>query len=152
MFFALGATDKPEWTESSKNFIESGVKLRTPWTLAFHKKEGHEVGNSLDVAIPFLRAAIFQRLNAPVASTPTTGSGVVSFKSKPPGFSKPSGSATTAPSAKLYKINPQNGWLGNRETYEVATAKDFKGNKASASWLPDEASAKAWQSYLQSGL
>ncbi|MEO7933347.1 MAG: hypothetical protein ABIT76_09335 [Chthoniobacterales bacterium] len=151
MFFALGAGDKSEWTTPSRANIEAGTKLHAPWALAFHQKEGHEVGKSLDVAIPFLQAAIEQRLNPPAAASVSTAAQPV-FKSQLPSFSKPAAApASATQKIKLFKINPQNGWLGNLETMDIALAKDFKGSRASAFWLPDEATAHAWQQYLQSG-
>ena len=154
MFFVLGAEDKAEWIGPSMASIEKGTKLRAPWTLAFHKKEGHGVGNSLDAAIPFIRSAVEQRLNPPVSNPSTsTKTPLAGFKTKLPGFSKPAAAPTqTVAKVKLFKINQQNGWLGNPVTYEVALAKDYKGSRSNAIWLPDELAALAWQKYLQSGL
>jgi hypothetical protein len=36
-------------------------------------------------------------------------------------------------------------WLGDNRTGEAAPYTNFTGAKATASWLPDEASARAWQ-------
>lgn len=150
MFFALGAKDKPEWIAESKKNIEAGWKKRAPWTLAFNKNEGHEVGKSLDVARPFLKAAIEQRFMAPKPGTAMgggTGSSSI-FKTTP----RPVGGASAAKTpvvAKLEKIDPRNGWLGDPDTLDVGPVATFKGNRAKAVWLPDEATANAWQAYLR---
>ena len=69
------------------------------------------------------------------------------FKSQLPTFSHASPSTASAP-AQIHKIDLQAGWLGDPETYEVASYSNFKGNKAKAIWLPDEATANAWREYL----
>lgn len=72
MFFAIGEKDKPEWVTESKRNIEAGLKRSAPWGYAYHKSEGHEVGKSLDVLRPFLKAAIEQRFLAPKVATAST--------------------------------------------------------------------------------
>jgi dienelactone hydrolase len=67
MFFAIGMQDKPEWVAGSKANIEAGLKKRAPWTVAYQKNEGHDLGRSLDVARPFLKAAIQLRLSPAAA-------------------------------------------------------------------------------------
>jgi dienelactone hydrolase len=143
MLFALGEKDKPEWVADSKKNIEAGLRKRAPWTLAASKNEGHEVGRSLEVVRPFLKAAIEQRFQAPKAAGGTASI----FKTTP----RPLGGAgaSAAAPAKLGKIDPRNGWLGDPDTLEVEPAATFKGNKARAVWLPDETTAKAWQGYLR---
>ena len=83
------------------------------------------------------------RFNPP----PAAGATPSIFKSQLPTFSHPSTAAASAP-AQLHKIDLQSGWLGDPETYEVASYANFKGSKAKAIWLPDEATATAWRAYL----
>lgn len=45
----------------------------------------------------------------------------------------------------LRAIPDTSGWIGDNKTGEVAPYRLFTGAKAQASWLPDEASARAWQ-------
>jgi dienelactone hydrolase len=136
MLFAIGEKDKPEWVAESKQNIEAGLKKRAPWTIAPNKSEGHELGRSLELVRPFLKAAIEQRLQGPQTggSTPRPVS---------------SGGRGASTLVKLNKIDPRQGWLGDLETLEVAQATTFKGNKKKAVWLPDETTAKAWQTYLR---
>lgn len=48
----------------------------------------------------------------------------------------------------LRTVADDSGWLGNNQTGEVAPYAAFSGSKADASWLPDEASARGWQTLL----
>ncbi len=97
----------------------------------------------LDVCIPFLEAAVKQRLGL-------TGAGGDSgsiFKSQLPSVGS-SGSGASS-SNKLQKINLSAGWLGDPKTGEIAPHATLKGSKSKAMWLPDEATATAWQAYLR---
>ena len=145
MFFALGVKDKAEWLAESQKNIEAGLKKHAPWTLAISKNEGHEVGKSLEVCRPFLKAAVEQRFLAP-KSTSTASTSI--FKTTP----RPMGGGMVKPvttPVKLEKIDARNGWLGDADTLEIAPAATYKGSKAKAVWLPDEITAKAWQAYLR---
>ncbi|MDQ3624801.1 MAG: hypothetical protein M3463_20350 [Verrucomicrobiota bacterium] len=142
MLFVLGGKDKPEFTSGSMANIEPGLKRHAPWTVALQKNEGHESGPGMPLVRMFLKAAIEQRFQAPRG----TGTALSIFKSAAPGF----GGAKAAAPVKLQKIDPRQGWLGNPETYEIAPAVTYKGSRAKAIWLPDEATAKAWQDYLRS--
>jgi len=146
MFFAVGQKDNPEFVSVSLDNIKKGLG-RAPWTLALSPTEGHKVGGSLEVAIPFLSATVHQRLGL---AAPNGGSGTSDsiFKSQLPMTSGASGGSGAA-SKKLEKIVARNGWLGDPENFEVAPYQDYKGAKSKAIWLPDEVTAKAWQSYLR---
>lgn len=145
MFFALGVKDKAEWLAESQKNIEAGWKKHAPWTLAISKNEGHEVGKSLEVCRPFLKATIEQRF-LPPKSSPTAPVSI--FKTTP----RPMGGGTVAKvpgPTKLERVDQHQGWLGDPETYEIAPAATYKGSKTKAMWLPDEETAKAWQAYLR---
>ena len=49
---------------------------------------------------------------------------------------------------RLRAIAEGSGWLGNNQTREVAPNGALQGLNAEASWLPDEASARAWRVML----
>jgi pimeloyl-ACP methyl ester carboxylesterase len=51
----------------------------------------------------------------------------------------------------LRPITDGSAWLGNNGTGEVAPYATFTGSKTKASWLPDEATARAWQTVLGVG-
>lgn len=142
MLFAIGEKDKPEWTTDSKRNLEAGLKKSAPWAYAFSKSEGHEVGKSLDLLRPFLKASIEQRFQA---SKPAVG-GPSIFKTTPHPMS---GTPKTVTATKLEKINQSAGWIGDPDTMEVMPAATSKVRKGKGVWLPDETTAKAWQDYLR---
>lgn len=142
MFFAIGGKDKPDWVKCSLENAERG-QGKAPWTVAFQKDQGHGVGKSLDVIVPFLLATVKQRLG--IAAAPSQSSSSI-FKSELPNI----GSHPVASAPKsLKKLSLQSGWLGNPDTCDVSAYSGYKGNKAKAIWLPDEPTALAWQSYLR---
>jgi pimeloyl-ACP methyl ester carboxylesterase len=147
MFFALGAKDNPDWLKGSQANIGNGTRLHAPWTLAFQKNEGHDVGHSLDVAIPFMKAVVEMRFNgSPVSSS---GGSSSIFKTQLPSMGQPAASGGPAATVMLHKIDIRSGWLGNPETYEVVRFSEFKGDRNKGVWLPDETTALAWQQYLK---
>ena len=48
----------------------------------------------------------------------------------------------------LRLVGDSSAWMGNNETGDVAPSDNFVGSKTEASWLPDEATARAWQSVV----
>ena len=141
MLFAIGGTDKPDWVKCSRENAERG-QGKAPWTVALQKTQGHGVGKSMDVIVPFMLATVKQRLGL---VAPSQSSSSV-FKSELPSI----GSHPAASTQKtLKKLSLQSGWLGNPDTYEVAAYAGYKGSKSKAIWLPDEPTALAWQTYLQ---
>jgi hypothetical protein len=51
----------------------------------------------------------------------------------------------------LGAVDTKSAWLGDNETFAIAAEKDFAGDKAKASWLPNETVAKAWQEFCKTG-
>ncbi|MCX6970826.1 MAG: hypothetical protein NTV93_11865 [Verrucomicrobia bacterium] len=142
MFFAIGGTDKPDWVKGSLDNAQRG-QGKAPWTVALQKTQGHGIGKSMDVIVPFLQATVKQRLGTAAPAPGTTSI----FKSELPNIG--SSSRPAAGTAKaLKKLNLQAGWLGNPTTYDIAPYAGYKGSKSQAIWLPDEATAQAWQAYL----
>lgn len=124
MCFAIGKNDKPDWVKYSVDSVNAGIKKHAPWTLALHPSAGHGTGKSLDLIIPWLTAVIKERLDI-----------------------REDGGA--AERQKPERIDLQKGWLGNRDTYEIAAYSDYHDSKRDAIWLPNETVAKAWQDYLR---
>ena len=143
MLFAIGGKDKPDWVKSSIANAERG-QGKAPWTVALQKIQGHGVGKSMDVIVPFLVATVKQRLG--VASPSQTSPSI--FKSELPTIGTSSYSAASTQKT-LKKLNIQSGWLGNPDTYDVSAYAEYKGSKSKALWLPDEPTALAWQAYLR---
>ena len=53
-----------------------------------------------------------------------------------------------SPSGPLRDLSESAGWLGNPATGDVSSWIDYPGDKASASWLPSQAAAERWQSFV----
>jgi hypothetical protein len=47
--------------------------------------------------------------------------------------------------AAMTTISDDSGWIGDNTTGEVWPSAGFSGSKPDKTWLPDEASARAWQ-------
>lgn len=124
MLVLIGQKDKPDWVAASTEAYTRGNAANAVWTLALHPNEGHGVGNTEELYLTFLSSVVKLRLPAP---TP--------FPS--------------ASSSRPKKLARQQSWLGSTVDYEVAAYSAFKGKKNTATWLPDEATAKAWQTYMQ---
>lgn len=121
MLIYIGGKDKPEWVKYSKECYEEGMKKRALWTLALHPDEGHGEGNTWALTERFVHGVIESRMG------------------------KPGPGSTAAPK----KLSRQQGWLGDPDSFEVGSSSQFKGKKAQATWLPDEATALEWQAYLK---
>lgn len=120
----VGKKDKPEWVSESLANYEKGHAVHATWTLALNPNEGHEVGNTQALASAHIAAAVAARLPVPM------------FASE---------------SVKPKRLARESGWLGDSATYEIASYPSFSGKKTSATWLLDETTAKAWQTYLRGG-
>lgn len=145
MLFIMGGKDKPEWIAGSTPNIEAGQKRRAPWTIALQKNEAHDAAPGLPLVRAFLKASIEQRFTASKNATNTAAVSIFKTTPRPMGGTPKPG----ATMVKLERIDQKQGWLGDPETYEIAPAATYKGNKSKAQWLPDEATAKAWQDYLR---
>lgn len=51
----------------------------------------------------------------------------------------------------LMPMDEKAAWLGNMDTLEVASASQYSGDKAKASWFPNERIARAWQEFSRNG-
>jgi hypothetical protein len=82
----------------------------------------HNCGESRDFAIRYLDACLAMRL-------PDKG----------------------AKDQTLKPVDPSKGWLAELNSPETAPAAEFKGNAKEATWLPNEAVAKAYAEYIKTG-
>jgi pimeloyl-ACP methyl ester carboxylesterase len=55
------------------------------------------------------------------------------------------------PSGHLRPVDLAQGWLGNLEGFEVAASSQYQGNPQQAVWLPNQAIAAQWQTYVKTG-
>lgn len=100
--------------------LKRGRSLRAPWTFAVEPDVAH-----FDVVA-------LERANALMVPWVTA---VVNQRLPVNGSS-------------LRSVTDNSAWLGNNSTGDVAIFATFAGEKADASWLPDETRARAWQKIL----
>lgn len=91
-------------------------------SLAIDPKTAHDCGRSRLLAIPFFDACLAQRLPVP---------GVEPVTLKP--------------------MDPSAAWLGNMESFSIASASKYQGDPLLASWLPAERVATYWREYVKTG-
>jgi hypothetical protein len=99
-------------------FWKRGRSGGAPWTFAVEPEAAH--GDLSEKAVDLMVAWITCVVNQRLPSTGTT----------------------------LRPVADGSTWLGNNQTGEAAPNATFSGSKADASWLPDEASARGWQTML----
>ncbi|MBN2138214.1 MAG: alpha/beta hydrolase [Sedimentisphaerales bacterium] len=51
----------------------------------------------------------------------------------------------------LRPVDESKGWLCDANTFEIAPASRYSGDKRSAGWLPDEATARKWREFVKTG-
>ena len=115
-----GAKDKPDWVKIASDNFETGHKAHALWIRALSPSEGHEAGKSRPLMLAFLRSVIPLRLGN-------------------------SSSSSSSPR----RLSESDGWMGNPQTYDIASSSHYQGNRNEAIWLPDETTAKAWQDFLR---
>ncbi len=98
-----------------------------PWCLALQWGNAHNYGNADALAFPFLDAVIAARV--PQAADPLAGP------------------------VKLEGMRIEDGWLGDRRTWEtnfatIASYVDYHGDKVPAAWLPNRYVACVWRSFV----
>jgi hypothetical protein len=98
-----------------------------PWCLALQWGNAHNYGNANALALPFLDAVIAAR----VPRTVDRAAGPV----------------------KLKPMRLEDGWLGDRGTWEsnqatVAPYAGYQGDKRTAAWLPNRYVAFVWRSFV----
>ena len=57
---------------------------------------------------------------------------------------------STGVPAALRPVGESSGWLGDRTALSIAAYARFTGNKAAATWLPSEQTARDWQAMIGS--
>jgi hypothetical protein len=134
-----GVKEKPKMPPPDPDTRTEGEKMKGPWLgniatfkeyrahggligLAPDPRTGHECGDSRYLAIPFLDACLAARL--------------------PDSESK---------EQKLKPMDASKAWLAPLFGDEAKPAKEFKGDRDKAVWLPNEAVAKAWMEYVKTG-
>ena len=122
-----GVSDGFKMLEAIGTQYEPARAKGATWCLALQWGNAHNYGNANALAFPFLDAVIGARL--PKDADPTKG--VVN----------------------LIDIRPEDGWLGDRATWElnyatITSFADYKGDRQLASWLPNRYVAHVWRSFV----
>ena len=113
-----GGKDTVVPVNGPQDFWKRGRSAGAPWTFALDPGAGH--GDLSDNVTNFMVTWIKAVVRKRLSSTGTP----------------------------LRVIGDASDWMGDNGTGDVAAYNDFAGSKAEASWLPDEATARAWQSVL----
>jgi dienelactone hydrolase len=121
--FFLGQTDKPERINAITGLWTAGREHGALWALAPQPHSGHEFSKTAAPARVFFESVLKLRL--------------------------PDDSAATADgdAPALKALDESHGWLGDLTTHEIRDAAGTDPDHKAA-WLPDEASAKAWQAFV----
>ena len=107
---------------NGKTYFTPGREKNAIWSIAPDTTTAHGCGNSRLLAIPFFDACLAQRLSS-------SGIGYEGLK----------------------PMDRSKAWLGNPETHSITPASKYQENKNTASWLPDESTAKRWQELVKKG-
>jgi predicted esterase len=117
--FFTGENDLQRRKDAVEDLFDKYAKDEPLWCLANEAASGHEIGKTDELAISWLQEIINQRLPKKVNTA-----------------KKP---------IKLGEVNQSQAWLGDRTGGYIAPISDYKNDKKSASWLPNESLAKAWE-------
>lgn len=109
------------WTGAERMF-HFYREQNAPIGMALDPKSNHECADSRYLAIPFFDACLALRL-------PDAGSA----------------------DQRLRPIDPEKGWLAPFLAGDAVPAQKFQGERLKATWLPTEAVAQVWQSYVATG-
>ena len=116
-----GAKDETAGTSDAQALWRSGRAVGAPWTFAIEPDASH----GSEAAMMASHQLILPWIRAVVAQR------------------------TTAGKSTLRPVTDAVGLMGNNRTTEVTSSVAFAGNKADASWLPDEVTADGWRAVLQ---
>jgi dienelactone hydrolase len=119
--FLAGGKDTASPASVVETIWKSGRAMRAPWTFAVEPDAAH--GDLTEKGYALMVPWIEAVLRQRLPSTGTT----------------------------LRPVTDASAWMGSNQTREVAPYATFTGSKTEASWLPDEAAARAWQTVLGVG-
>ncbi|HEX6065346.1 MAG TPA: carboxypeptidase-like regulatory domain-containing protein [Longimicrobiales bacterium] len=122
-YLFIGEDDpvSPDAINQITQLFNDNRTLGAPWALAIEQGSGHEFPRRNDAIFRWLEAVLTRRLpSSHVAGTP------------------------------LPAVNAATGWLANRATGVIGAETCFASDKSVASWLPTEATARDWQTFVGS--
>ena len=108
------------------NAYEPARKQGLPWGLGLQPGCKHDWGNAGTMMVPFIKGVAAHRI--PSNWDPRSGP------------------------AKLIDMKQEDGWLGDRSTMgshsaTIAAWSDYRGDKSTAAWFPDRATAFVWRAW-----
>ena len=106
--------------DAVNELFAENIKKEPLWCLTNELNSGHEEGKTGELAFPWLREVIKQRM--------------------------PQDTALKKP-IKLKELDQSLAWAGDRITGEIAAVLDYKNDKKDSSWLPNEKIAKLWKKF-----
>ncbi|MBA4187141.1 MAG: hypothetical protein C0467_03900 [Planctomycetaceae bacterium] len=127
LLFTMGAIpDAFKMLPAIEQFYVPARKDSLAWGLGLQHGCAHDWGNAAALQVPWMKAIVAIRLDP--AADPTKGP------------------------VKLKPVVLEDGWLGDREatngTYAtIASWADYKGDRATAAWLPDRTTAEVWRAW-----
>jgi ankyrin repeat protein len=116
-----GGKDQQAGTEDAETFWKRGRSSSAPWTFAIEPEAPHaseEMFESSQDVMMIPWIASVLRQRLALDST------------------------------QLLRVDDTSGWLGNNRSGEIGPYAGFAGQAQEASWLPDERTARGWQSVL----
>jgi len=127
MLFSMGAIpDGFKMLPAIEQHFVPARKEGLPWGMGVQWGCGHTFANAGTLMFPWIKAVVRIRLD-------------------------PAGDPTKGP-VKLLPVKIEDGWLGDRASTDgtfatVAAWADYKGDRASAAWFPDRATAEVWRAW-----
>jgi hypothetical protein len=115
-----GGDDQQAGTDDAETLWKSGRSARAPWTFAIEPGATH----ASERAVVSSHALIIPWIAAVLRQRLEPGS------------------------TRLRAVTDDSAWLGNNHSAEVAPQATFPGPKSESSWLPDEVTARGWQTVL----
>lgn len=120
--FFIGEKDENIRVQSITEIFQTNRRQGAVWCLAVEPNGGHGVGKTLDLALAFLDAVVPLRLPA-----------------------------TAARSGALRSVDQIPAWLGDLDSYQIASVAYYSQTRNEAAWLPDEGTAQKWKDFVSSG-
>jgi len=118
--FIAGGKDEQAGREDAETLWKSGRSAGAPWTFAIEPGATH----ANEQTVVSSHALIIPWIAAVLRQRLVPGS------------------------VRLQPVTQESGWLGDNQSGEVAPHATFPGPKVEANWLPDEATARGWQTVL----
>ena len=119
--FIAGGNDELAGTEDAETFWRRGRSAGAPWTFAVEPNGTHGSEEGVVSSHELILPWIAAVVRLRIAST----------------------------AEPLRLLSGDGAWLGNQQTAEAALHATCSGTKNTASWLPDESTARGWQAVVR---